>query len=88
MAAWWEKLEGRAKADGKPVNPQRVVWEMSPLLPANAIVTSDSGSCANKSAGDDRGQQGQSGRCPEAWPPWVRGCHTPSAPSSRILTGR
>ena len=41
------KLEGRAKAEANPVNPQRVVWEMSPLLPANAIVTSDSGSCAN-----------------------------------------
>ena len=31
VAAWWKKLEGRAKADAKPVNPQRVVWEMSPL---------------------------------------------------------
>ena len=60
MAAWWERLEGRAKADGKPVNPQRVVWEMSPLLPANAIVTSDSGSCANWYARDYRVQQGQS----------------------------
>jgi pyruvate dehydrogenase (quinone) len=60
MAAWWEKLEGRAKADANPVNPQRVVWEMSPLLPANAIVTSDSGSCANWYARDYRVQQGQS----------------------------
>ena len=47
-------------ADAKPVNPQRVVWEMSPLLPANAIVTSDSGSCANWFARDYRVQQGQS----------------------------
>ena len=31
IAAWWKKLEGRAKADANPVNPQRVVWEMSPL---------------------------------------------------------
>ena len=60
MAAWWKKLEGRAKADANPVNPQRVVWEMSPLLPANAIVTSDSGSCANWYARDYRVQQGQS----------------------------
>jgi pyruvate dehydrogenase (quinone) len=60
IAAWWKKLEGRAKADAKPVNPQRVVWEMSPLLPANAIVTSDSGSCANWFARDYRVQQGQS----------------------------
>ena len=60
IAGWWKKLEGRAKADAKPVNPQRVVWEMSPLLPANAIVTSDSGSCANWFARDYRVQQGQS----------------------------
>jgi pyruvate dehydrogenase (quinone) len=60
VAAWWKKLEGRAKAEAKPVNPQRVVWEMSPLLPANAIVTSDSGSCANWYARDFRVQQGQS----------------------------
>jgi pyruvate dehydrogenase (quinone) len=60
VAAWWKKLEGRAKAEASPVNPQRVVWEMLPLLPANAIVTSDSGSCANWYARDYRVQQGQS----------------------------
>jgi pyruvate dehydrogenase (quinone) len=60
VASWWKKLEGRAMADASPVNPQRVVWEMSPLLPANAIVTSDSGSCANWFARDYRVQQGQS----------------------------
>jgi pyruvate dehydrogenase (quinone) len=60
VEAWWKKLEGRAKADADPVNPQRVVWEMSPLLPANAIVTSDSGSCANWYARDFRVQRGQS----------------------------
>src|ERR1700710_1079122 len=60
VEAWWKKLEGRAKADADPVNPQRVVWEMSPLLPADAIVTSDSGSCANWYARDFRVQRGQS----------------------------
>jgi pyruvate dehydrogenase (quinone) len=60
VAAWWEKLEVRAKVDADPVNPQRVVWEMSSLLPANAIVTSDSGSCANWFARDYRVQQGHS----------------------------
>src|SRR5207244_4277250 len=44
ISAWWEKLDARASADADPVNPQRVVWEMSPRLPSNAIVTSDSGS--------------------------------------------
>ena len=42
-----------------PVNPQRVVWEMSPRLPDNVIVTSDSGSCANWYARDYRVKRGQ-----------------------------
>ncbi|MDB5710354.1 MAG: thiamine pyrophosphate-binding protein [Sphingomonas bacterium] len=59
MTEWWETLEKRALAEANPVNPQRVVWEMSPLLPADAIVTSDSGSCANWYARDYRVKQGQ-----------------------------
>ena len=35
-----------------PVNPQRVTWELSPRLPVDAIITSDSGSCANWYARD------------------------------------
>jgi len=56
---WWETLEARAKTKAHPVNPQRVVWEMSPRLPDNAIVTSDSGSCANWYARDYRVKRGQ-----------------------------
>ncbi len=56
---WWKTLESRAKTAAHPVNPQRVVWEMSPRLPDNAIVTSDSGSCANWYARDYRVQRGQ-----------------------------
>lgn len=56
---WWQIMEERAMAPAKPVNPQRVVWEMSPLLPEDAIVTSDSGSCANWFARDYRVKQGQ-----------------------------
>ena len=56
---WWETLESRAKTAAHPVNPQRVVWEMSPRLPDNAIVTSDSGSCANWYARDYRVKRGQ-----------------------------
>src|SRR5689334_11764501 len=56
---WWETLEARAKTEAHPVNPQRVVWEMSPRLPENAIVTSDSGSCANWYARDYRVKRGQ-----------------------------
>src|SRR5205807_10478533 len=60
LDAWWKKLEARAMTPAQPVNPQRVVWEMSPLLPADAIVTSDSGSCANWFARDYRVKLGQS----------------------------
>jgi pyruvate dehydrogenase (quinone) len=56
---WWETLADRAKTRAHPVNPQRVVWEMSPQLPDNAIVTSDSGSCANWYARDYRVKRGQ-----------------------------
>jgi pyruvate dehydrogenase (quinone) len=38
--------------DAKPLNPQRVFWELSPLLPDRAVITADSGSCANWFARD------------------------------------
>jgi len=59
MKDWWRTLEERAMTRAHPVNPQRVVWEMSPRLPADAIVTSDSGSCANWYARDYRVKRGQ-----------------------------
>jgi len=59
MNDWWRTLEARAVTKAHPVNPQRVVWEMSPRLPDNAIVTSDSGSCANWYARDYRVKRGQ-----------------------------
>jgi pyruvate dehydrogenase (quinone) len=59
MKDWWQTLESRAMTHAHPVNPQRVVWEMSPRLPDNAIVTSDSGSCANWYARDYRVKRGQ-----------------------------
>jgi len=59
LKSWWETLEARAMTKAHPVNPQRVVWEMSPRLPDNAIVTSDSGSCANWYARDYRVKRGQ-----------------------------
>jgi pyruvate dehydrogenase (quinone) len=56
---WWKTLEKRAMAAGRDgVNPQRSVWELSPRIPANAIVTSDSGSCANWYARDLKVQRG------------------------------
>jgi pyruvate dehydrogenase (quinone) len=55
---WWDTLGNRAMAQADPVNPQRVTWELSPRLPETAIVTSDSGSCANWFARDLRIRRG------------------------------
>ncbi|HEX8989799.1 MAG TPA: thiamine pyrophosphate-requiring protein [Rhodocyclaceae bacterium] len=49
---WWRVLEGRAMNVAKPINPQRVFWELSPRLPDNCILTCDSGSAANWYARD------------------------------------
>jgi pyruvate dehydrogenase (quinone) len=52
VSEWWKTLESRAMHSANPVNPQRVVWELSPRVPERAIITSDSGSCANWYARD------------------------------------
>ena len=52
MANWWKTLEARAMNDANPINPQRVFWELSPRLPDNCILSSDSGSAANWFARD------------------------------------
>jgi pyruvate dehydrogenase (quinone) len=52
VAKWWKVLEARAMSDAKPINPQRVFWELSPRLPNYCILTSDSGSAANWFARD------------------------------------
>ncbi|QNE04107.1 thiamine pyrophosphate-requiring protein [Croceicoccus marinus] len=49
---WEETLRDRAMVDANPVNPQRVFTELSPRVPDRAILTSDSGSCANWYARD------------------------------------
>jgi pyruvate dehydrogenase (quinone) len=58
VATWWKDLESRAMQSAEPVNPQRVAWELSPRLPERAIITSDSGSCANWYARDVRIRRG------------------------------
>ncbi len=40
---WWRTVQERAMTAAEPVNPQRVVWEMSAQLPADAIICADSG---------------------------------------------
>lgn len=61
VTAWWKLLEKRAHAEANPVNPQLVAWELSPRLPDNVILTSDSGSCANWYARDIRMRPGMMG---------------------------
>ena len=52
ITAWWKLLEARAMQEANPINPQRVFWELSPRLPDNCILSSDSGSAANWFARD------------------------------------
>ena len=58
MGDWWKLMEDRAMEKANPVNPQRVTWELSPRLPPDVIITSDSGSCANWFARDLRMRRG------------------------------
>ena len=55
---WWEVMEARAMSSAKPINPQRVFWELSPKLPDNCIITADSGSAANWYARDLKIREG------------------------------
>ena len=47
VSRWWDEEEKRAMEGAKPVNPERVFWELSSRLPENAIITADSGTSAN-----------------------------------------
>jgi pyruvate dehydrogenase (quinone) len=58
LSKWWKTLEERAMEPANPVNPQRVTWELSPRLPDDVILTSDSGSCANWYARDLKMRRG------------------------------
>ena len=54
-------MEERAMTSADPINPQRVFWELSPKLPANCIVTADSGSAASWYARDLKFRRGMMG---------------------------
>lgn len=47
VSRWWDTVERQSMLAAKPVNPMRVVWELSQQIPGNAIVTADSGSSTN-----------------------------------------
>jgi len=55
---WWKVMESRAMRDAKPINPQRLFWELSPRLPDRCILTCDSGTAANWYARDIRIRRG------------------------------
>jgi pyruvate dehydrogenase (quinone) len=61
VASWWQEMKTRAHVAATPVNPQRVTWELSSRLPERAIITSDSGSCANWYARDIKIRRGMMG---------------------------
>jgi len=61
LADWWKVLEARAMSPAEPLNPQRVFWELSPLLPDDVIMTGDSGSVANWYARDIKVRRGMMG---------------------------
>ncbi|WP_166352701.1 thiamine pyrophosphate-requiring protein [Phytoactinopolyspora limicola] len=47
VESWWATMEQQAMLDAKPVNPMRVVHELSSRIPDDTIVTADSGSSTN-----------------------------------------
>ena len=59
--AWEETIENRALQPANPVNPQRPFYEASKRLPANAIVTADSGTTADWYARDIKVKRGMMG---------------------------
>lgn len=61
VASWWKTLEERAMEAATPINPQRIFWELSSLLPDDVIMTGDSGSVANWYARDIKMRRGMMG---------------------------
>jgi pyruvate dehydrogenase (quinone) len=55
---WWALMEDWALQDGDPINPQRVVWELSKQLPDGCILSADSGSSTTWFARDLRLRKG------------------------------
>ncbi len=55
---WKKVVNARAMVKANPINPQRVFWELSPLLPDNCIITADSGSTASWFARDLKFREG------------------------------
>jgi pyruvate dehydrogenase (quinone) len=58
---WWELMAARAQVGADPINPQLVFFTLSPKLPDNAIITTDSGSATNWWARDLKMRDGMRG---------------------------
>jgi pyruvate dehydrogenase (quinone) len=61
VGEWWRDMDARAAVDADPINPQRVFAELSPKLPENVMLASDSGTAANWYARDLRLRKGMRG---------------------------
>jgi pyruvate dehydrogenase (quinone) len=61
VTKWWKVMEERAMTDARPINPQRVFWELNKYLPDDAIVCCDSGTTAAWYARDVKFRQGMMG---------------------------
>jgi pyruvate dehydrogenase (quinone) len=60
VAAWWRVVEARALAPADPLNPQRVLWELSSRLPDDCVVAGDAGTATIWLARDLRLRRGMS----------------------------
>lgn len=58
---WWKTLEAKAMEPAKPINPQRIFWELSPRLPDDIIICGDCGSHTNWYARDVKMRRGMMG---------------------------
>lgn len=74
-SAWEAEIKDAAMVPGDPINPRRALWELSKVLPSNAIVTTDIGNVASTANSYLRFEEGRKfvaaltfGNCGFAYP--------------------
>lgn len=85
---WRDVLDRRAQVSADPINPEYVARVLDPLLPQDAILTSDSGSVANWYARHLTMRGDMRGSLSGTLATMGCGCRTRSGRSSPIRTGR
>ena len=55
---WWRALESAADEPAQPINPQKIFWELSKMLPNDVILCGDCGSHTNWYARDLKMREG------------------------------